>query len=178
MLSFRLDEIPESGLDVNRDIGEEWMNALLTDQYSCGGKSLRLCVCIRKLEESVNVSGSMELDLSFACRRCAENFPLRFKHDFASVYIAKPAKEVNINEDMTSGQELVVSYHNGATVDIEPLIAEEFVLSLPQYPLCREDCKGICQRCGKNLNELNCGCAVETVNTAWSKLKDFLPERS
>src|ERR1051325_628957 len=44
-------------------------------------------------------------------------------------------------------------------VDVTPAIREELFLAAPRYVLCRENCKGLCPQCGKDLNAGPCGCA-------------------
>jgi uncharacterized protein len=44
-------------------------------------------------------------------------------------------------------------------VDLAPAIREELILAVPRYVLCREDCRGLCPRCGQDLNAGPCGCA-------------------
>jgi len=48
---------------------------------------------------------------------------------------------------------------------------EQFYLALPMKPLCREDCKGLCPRCGEDLNVKGCGCVIETADPRWEALK-------
>lgn len=55
-------------------------------------------------------------------------------------------------------------------IDVTPAIREELVLAAPRYVSCREDCKGLCPQCGKDLNAGPCGCAPAT-NAAWQPLK-------
>jgi uncharacterized protein len=58
-------------------------------------------------------------------------------------------------------------------VELEPLAAEEIVLALPVAPKCSEGCKGICQTCGKNLNEGPCVCTSDVVDSRWARLKEI-----
>ena len=44
------------------------------------------------------------------------------------------------------------------TLDLAPLVTEDILLELPTRILCREDCKGLCPKCGTNLNESTCDC--------------------
>jgi uncharacterized protein len=48
----------------------------------------------------------------------------------------------------------------GKVLDLDPEIREEIMLDYPLKPLCKEDCKGLCARCGKNLNEGGCSCGT------------------
>ena len=58
-------------------------------------------------------------------------------------------------------------------LDLSQLALEDVFLSLPSKLLCKEDCKGICPQCGKNLNEGPCGCKKE-VDPRLAALLDFL----
>jgi uncharacterized protein len=53
-----------------------------------------------------------------------------------------------------------MTYENGE-VDLAPHVWEEIVLTAPSKFLCREDCAGLCPRCGTNLNREQCGCPPE-----------------
>ena len=55
-------------------------------------------------------------------------------------------------------------------VDVTPAIREELVLAAPRYALCREDCKGLCPHCGKDLNLGPCACAPVT-DARWQGLR-------
>ena len=54
-------------------------------------------------------------------------------------------------------------------IDLRPAIREELILAAPRYLLCREDCRGLCPRCGKDLNAGPCGCAP-TPDSRWAAL--------
>ena len=62
-------------------------------------------------------------------------------------------------------------------IDIGEPIVEETILSIPSILLCSEDCKGLCQKCGKNLNSGNCGCPEHDFDPRWAKLKNLFGNR-
>jgi uncharacterized protein len=53
---------------------------------------------------------------------------------------------------------LALSYYEGEEIDLTPLVHEQIILALPTRPLCGEACRGLCPRCGANLNAAPCGC--------------------
>ena len=55
-------------------------------------------------------------------------------------------------------------------VDLRPAVREELILALPRYVLCRTDCRGLCPRCGKDLNAGPCTCAASTTDARWKGL--------
>ena len=64
----------------------------------------------------------------------------------------------------------------GDTVDLTDLLVQDIISSLPIQPLCSEDCKGLCQECGANLNRETCDCDKEQVNERFAALKDLFKE--
>ncbi|MBR4910732.1 MAG: DUF177 domain-containing protein [Clostridia bacterium] len=59
-------------------------------------------------------------------------------------------------------------------LDVDELVYSEVILNLPSKHLCRPDCKGLCQKCGKNLNEGDCNCDNSDPDPRFDKLRDLL----
>ena len=59
-------------------------------------------------------------------------------------------------------------------LDIDEFLYTEVVISLPMKHLCAEDCKGICSKCGKNLNQGECGCPTKEIDPRLQALADLL----
>ena len=60
---------------------------------------------------------------------------------------------------------------NQEEIDAGPALREEFLLALPDYPYCRPDCKGLCPRCGTDLNDGDCDCVETTGDPRWEALR-------
>ena len=58
--------------------------------------------------------------------------------------------------------------------DVDEFVYSEVILDLPSKHLCSEECKGICFKCGKNLNEGECGCSTKEVDPRLAKLMELL----
>ena len=65
----------------------------------------------------------------------------------------------------------------GYSIDTDALLRNEISLNWPVKILCREDCKGLCPVCGRNLNEGDCGCDTFVPDPRMAALKDIF-ERS
>ncbi|WP_298386892.1 DUF177 domain-containing protein [Ferrimicrobium sp.] len=76
------------------------------------------------------------------------------------------ARELFVEGDDTEDQ----YGFRGEVLDLSVAIADLCVLLLPPVPLCRADCKGLCQHCGADLNEGSCGCSQETSDPRWAAL--------
>ena len=62
---------------------------------------------------------------------------------------------------------------SGDILDITPEVLNSIILSLPMKALCKEDCPGLCPRCGSNLKDGQCGCESENIDPRLNVLKDF-----
>lgn len=96
--------------------------------------------------------GSFAGRVRASCRRCLEEFVAPVSQEVDVVFSA----DTDLQED-PSVYPLVEPV---LFVDVRPAIREELALAVDAYPLCREDCRGICPRCGADLNRGACGCAA------------------
>jgi uncharacterized protein len=60
---------------------------------------------------------------------------------------------------------------NDQELDLRPAIREEWLLAAPSFALCRDDCKGLCPRCGLDLNTGTCQCEDTSSDPRWDALK-------
>ena len=61
-------------------------------------------------------------------------------------------------------------------LDLTESLREGIILALPSYPICKEDCKGVCLRCGQDLNQGPCRCVSEEETSPWDALDGFAPK--
>jgi uncharacterized protein len=94
--------------------------------------------------------GRLETVVHSACRRCLAEVNVPVNQELRLVF----AEEGQAAEDY--GCYLIA--RGARTLDLAPIAREEAVLAAPQYVQCRDDCRGLCPRCGANLNEGPCGC--------------------
>ena len=59
-------------------------------------------------------------------------------------------------------------------IDIDDIVANNFLMNVEGKYLCSEDCKGLCQHCGADLNEGDCGCSQENIDPRWAALVDIM----
>jgi len=101
--------------------------------------------------------GTVRSEVVGSCARCLEEYPFPLDRRFAVVLTPRAAAGVAAGQ--LSAEELELSTYTGEEVDLTPLVYEETILALPTRPLCGEGCRGLCTRCGANLNQGPCGCA-------------------
>ena len=100
----------------------------------------------------LTLTGTVSAEALCLCDRCGREFQRSF-----SIPLELPLAE---DPEDAENPDLYPIEEDG--VDLDEIVTTAFVLGLDTKLLCREDCKGLCDRCGKNLNDGPCGCTAET----------------
>lgn len=116
------------------------------------------------------VKGSAQLTLEMPCGRCLE--PVRVP--FSLVIDEEIDMKLTDQERMEALNEQF--YVKGYNLDVDQLVGNELMLNLPMKVLCAEDCKGICNRCGTNLNRGTCDCDTRSLDPRMSVIQDILKQ--
>ncbi|MEI6514922.1 MAG: DUF177 domain-containing protein [bacterium] len=143
--------IPEEGKDFEGEEQPEVI-ALEKDASAAVEGPITYSLHAQCLGHELLVTGTVGAEVRFTCSRCAESFE-KGVYDHSFFY----EKEVpNLHE----------------TLDLTDEVRESIILAFPNYPLCRESCRGLCPRCGVNLNREACGCKPQETEswTAFSGL--------
>ena len=111
------------------------------------------------------LSADVKVTYHTMCARCAEpvssTLEISFEKDIAS------SGEVSDEND----DYIIIE---DKKLDLLPPVEEEIMLEMPSRTLCKEDCLGLCQKCGKNLNEGDCSCEKKEVDPRLAILKTLL----
>lgn len=135
--------------------------------------TVRLSGSVTRSERGYVLSGLVRGEGSLRCVRCLEAFP--FAMGEALELELLPATTVPQEDETRLGPEdLDVVFFEEKAVELEAIAAEQFQLAVPMKPLCRDDCKGLCGRCGANLNRGACTCAPEA-DERWQPLAGWRP---
>jgi uncharacterized protein len=119
-----------------------------------------------KLGNLYYVKGEMNADVNFVCARCLKPFNQHMVVPFAETFAPADAEEL-------ADEENDILPLTGDEIELAPLLEEEFLLGMPSFPLCEEDCKGLCPTCGVNRNEQTCSCRNERIDPRLAGLADF-----
>lgn len=106
---------------------------------------------------------TVDLAMKVCCDRCLDEFERKYQYSFEHVLVPK----LNTDND-----EYVVA--EDFQLDLEDLVLSDILLNLPSKLLCREDCKGLCSKCGQNLNEGSCDCTDKFVDPRFAVLGELL----
>ncbi len=126
---------------------------------------LRLDLSARSVGEGVFVRGTLQTRVEVPCRRClaATEREVDETVDFLFQELAE--------EEEDAAGEVYPLPSTGAEVDLTEAVREQLLLRVPQYVLCTEECRGLCPRCGADLNEAPCDCGPEEDVSPWDALK-------
>ena len=118
-------------------------------------------------EHRAKVEGSTRMKLSAACDRCMEETTVILDLTFDRV-VTSP--EYHTEDEEADDK----SYMEGYQLNVETFIYHEILVNWPVKILCKEDCKGLCPTCGKNLNEGDCACAKQQTDPRLEALRQLL----
>ncbi|MCA1622828.1 MAG: DUF177 domain-containing protein [Acidobacteria bacterium] len=127
---------------------------------------------VKKGIAQTDVKGKIYTDLEIECSRCLQPTENSFEIPFSAVFVT-PENYTEAKEAELKGEDLEVSIFEGDKIDLKELVREQILLNLPIQVFCREDCKGLCQKCGANLNLIDCNCEEKEVDPRWAALKNL-----
>lgn len=113
-------------------------------------------------DHEILLSGYIKTKLVLSCNRCNETVLFDLASDFSKVIDIQDED----NEDFICGYAL----------DLEELLLSEIYLNFPMKVLCNNECKGICKKCGTNLNLHRCACDDDNIDPRLMGLKTLYNE--
>ena len=120
---------------------------------------------VRNTAGVLMMQGEITTTIHGTCDRCAADFDREIHFPIEVVLVTEMANEENEDE--------WVFPLEGDSADLDDIVRTVFVLNLDSKLLCKEDCKGLCCRCGKNLNNGPCSCQKE-LDPRFAALKQLL----
>lgn len=105
---------------------------------------LKIRAEVSRITNAITANLKLRGTMHLSCSRCLNEFDLDLE------------KDLRLNYPVDKSQ---------SALDLGPDIRQEIILDYPMKPLCRPDCKGLCPRCGNNLNEGGCSCATTKETT-------------
>ena len=141
-------------LRVDADFGPDTFEMKL-GKYPITRKTPVSLVLTNKGKRNLLIQGRMDLTILIPCGRCLEEVPVEFELDFE--------KKIDMNLTEEERRDL----------DVDELVYSEILVNWPLRVLCKEDCKGICSICGKNLNHGTCDCDHTDLDPRMAQIRDI-----
>ena len=124
-------------------------------------------------DRDLRIDGTVETAIAFRCSRCTRECHRPFSSRFGLSYAPQPDWGVTGAEIELKYEEMEVGYYDGVAFDVNAMVLEQIELAIPMKFVCREDCQGLCDQCGADLNEGACRCSREEPDSRLSVLLDF-----
>ncbi|MCS4275715.1 uncharacterized protein M2390_000876 [Mycetocola sp. BIGb0189] len=152
------------------EMREQEITLALPEQFGEGlmvvpaGKELSVQVRLESVHEGIYVTAQVETEAVGECGRCLDEFTEPVEVEFAELfaYSSDEASEHEVHDDH---------------VDLEPLIRDAVVLSLPFQPVCRPDCPGLDPETGERLADIPDYEPRKIVDPRWAALAEFSPDQ-
>ena len=131
------------------------------------GATIDLVLRMESVTEGVLLSGRATAQLQGECGRCLREIGDTMDVSFQELY----AYEHSTTDETTDDDE--VGRMRGDLIDLEPALRDAVVLALPNHPLCRADCPGLCPECGVRRDELPADHSHQRTDPRWAALDRF-----
>jgi len=175
---IRVEDIPPQGKQESFQEEAGPLNERLGGDPSNSGlyfsDPVQVRVNLSRSGKVILVKSGIEARVKCNCARCLDPFTLTLSSEIWFSLNPKPDPNLAYPEEVELTREDVqTDYYEGEEVDLSPLIQDQALLTLPFKVICREDCRGLCPRCGKNLNLESCQCLGSEIDPRLAPLKNF-----
>ena len=156
---------------INKEVSEEVSIELTSFESKLGDfpilqKSPVVLTITNQENKTLFIRGSVDVTLSIPCGRCLEEVPTQICFDID--------KKLDIQDNVLVDDEMEENdYLIGFELDVDKLVYAEILVNWPMKVLCKEDCEGICNVCGANLNKGDCGCQRTELDPRMAAIQDI-----
>ena len=156
---------------INKEVSEEVSIELTSFESRLGDfpilqKSPVVLTITNQENKTLFIRGAVDVTLSIPCGRCLEEVPTQICFDID--------KKLDIMDGVLIDDEMEENdYLIGFELDVDKLVYAEILVNWPMRVLCKEDCEGICNVCGANLNKGDCGCQRTELDPRMAAIQDI-----
>jgi uncharacterized protein len=165
---INFSDIPDEGLQVElqeslQEFHLETDDVKISSQVGFEGR-------LDRVGSDVLIRGHIKTVVEVACARCLEHFPLPIAARVEAEYRPRP-KEPQEEEKELKDEDINVYFYAKNRLYLSEALRDQILLAVPMKPLCKRSCKGLCSRCGADLNRGPCGCVEEDMDPRLEVLK-------
>ncbi len=160
-MKIPLKEINSGGIEVDFKLSPEILNASqvpedLSPSFSFESEA-QVALNLSREGSTVYVEGVANSSFVSSCSRCVEPSETKLRTPIKIQFKPKSERAAVGEQD----EDLEISYYLGKEVELASVVVDFIKLDIPFSVLCAESCKGLCAKCGENLNNENCDCSIE-----------------
>lgn len=127
---------------------------------------------LKKGIAQTDVEGRISTHIEVECSRCLTSTQSSLEIHFEVVFVS-PENYTEAKEAELGVDDLEVSIIEDERIDLTEIVREQILLNLPTQIFCKEDCQGLCPKCGANRNLIDCMCEENEIDPRWKALKDL-----
>jgi uncharacterized protein len=131
---------------------------------------LHIAFNIEKIGRNIFINSDIRTKADFLCDRCGELFNKEMVESVRLIY--------TYDEHMADREDddVYVISESTTTIDVSDPIRQTLLIAVPQKKLCQNNCKGLCDKCGANLNVESCDCHTDSMDPRWEALRNLIKE--
>ncbi len=177
MLRIHIGSITEKGLNLEEQEDSAalpLLGAVTGDRGIHFTRPIRVRVHAALTGQTVLIHGTAESEVRIPCSRCLEPFDMKIETDFSGTAVPDVPSVIDpaeVDEIELAADDMDVIVYSGDSIDLGDEIAQQILMALPFKPLCRDACKGLCIRCGVDLNQTSCQCRPQNQGGPFAVLK-------
>lgn len=178
-MHIRLDQIKEEGLTLEFEEKPE-IFPVLSEMISRGEcefvAPIKTALRAIRIGDMFEVEGMVSTAVRLPCGRCLKAYETPLKSRLALTYVHRiPGAQEDEDRDEVelSAEEMGLISIQGEEINLQDGIQEQVIMAFPIKALCRENCKGLCSKCGNDLNDRDCGCVPQSSDNKFSVLKNL-----
>ena len=123
---------------------------------------------------SFYLAGELSYTASGECRRCLKEMSTEVESELRGMFAFPEALDkLDMSEKERQEQGIMPLEHGEREIKLAAVVRESLVLEYPVFVQCKEDCRGLCPRCGAILNDDSCDCGDDSIDPRWSKLLEL-----
>lgn len=122
-------------------------------------EAVRVRVTLNRSNRDIFMVGEVDTVMGMTCARCLEPMEIAVHSQISTSFVPAPSPNSLEAEQELFDADIELEYYRDQKIDLTQTVYDQIMLSLPMVPLCSKDCKGICPRCGANLNREVCVCS-------------------
>lgn len=128
----------------------------------------------RRMGDMVVVEGHFAVGVEMTCNRCLKQYMTELRSHFNLTYTRELTIEIesrDAGDTELQSEEIGLIVFESDFIDLRDALQSEIVMAVPMKPLCDGNCKGLCPKCGADLNRGDCGCKRKTIDPRFAVLK-------
>lgn len=180
-MQINVNHIPEKGYSETFTREASFFRELRlleeTEEYQFTAPVTTMLSIAVTIDKRIEILGHVKTIVKMPCARCLDPFKCKIETDFKLLYSDIQSDFHNTDESLTEEgyevlpNEIETEFYSGDIITVTDAVQEQVIMALPPQALCDEACKGLCTKCGVNLNRSECACETESGHPAFAALK-------